>query len=481
MRRIISFGPAFVVLLAAMVMLTVTPAVVRRIGYAQTSAQIVLARAQLDDDDILERMSRASRRVADVVRPSVVHVEADSPRQEGRRRMSTASGSGWVYDTSGHIVTNAHVLFGARDVAVQFADGRVVDGEIVGEPDPYTDIAVVKVDRFDGLFPAQRASGDQPQQGDRVFAFGSPFGFKFSMSQGIISGLGRNPQTANEFGGFTNFIQTDAAVNPGNSGGPLVDVKGRVIGMNVAIATGRDSQGTTEGQSAGISFAIPLATIESVVDQIIDKGTVSRGFMGIRFSSNDTWVTGIEGYQGPGVLVGEVTPGGPAASAGVHERDVITRVNGEAMSSGEVLRSVISSTRPGQTVRLGIWREGSTREIPVVLGDFPKESLAGQPAVRTLFVRYGLSLDNVPRLNGSLAGVIVDRVLPDSPAAEAGFRSGQSVLRIGRTSVANALQAYVALADEGLLIGRPVDVTVAVPGDDDGTERTETIRVQITR
>src|SRR5262249_19153086 len=152
-------------------------------------------------------------------------------------------------------------------------EAEQIRGELFAA-DPYTDIAVVKVPESDDVFPARRATGLQPQQGDNVFVFGSPFGFKFSMSQGIISGLGRDPTAAAEFGGYTNYIQTDAAVNPGNSGGPLVDIKGRVIGMNVAIATARSSDGTTtdEGQSAGISFAIPLGTIESVVDQLITRG-----------------------------------------------------------------------------------------------------------------------------------------------------------------------------------------------------------------
>ncbi len=361
MRRVVAFGPAFVVLITAVVMLVAVPAVVRRIGYAQTAARIVLARQVLDDDDILERLNAASRNVADTVRPSIVHVDVGI----GGRRFPGAhsAGSGWVYDAQGHIVTNAHVLLGARDIGVQFADGRVVEAEVVGEPDPYTDIAVIKVPAFEGLFPVRRATNIEPHQGDRIYTFGSPFGFKFSMSEGIISGLGRSPSTANDFGGFTNFIQTDAAVNPGNSGGPLVDIKGRVIGMNVAIATGRDNQGTTEGQSSGISFAIPLRTIESVVDQLIRDGRVARGFLGIRFERQDRWITGVPGYEGPGVMVTSVTAGGPAAEAGLLENDIITAVNGRSLAGSEALRSEISSTRPGETVRLSIWRSPASREI----------------------------------------------------------------------------------------------------------------------
>ncbi len=228
MRRFISFGPAFVVLLTISAVFVAVPAAVRRISAADTSARIVLAQRSLDDDDVLERINAATRNIANTVRPSIVHIEVSS---DARRRWGARStGSGWMFDAEGHIVTNAHVVRGAERIQVQFADGRIVESEqIKGQPflaDPYTDVAVFKIPEGPGLFPMRRASGIQPQQGDHVYAFGSPFGFKFSMTQGIISGLGRDPSSAMESGGFTNFIQTDAAVNPGNSGGPVVDIMG---------------------------------------------------------------------------------------------------------------------------------------------------------------------------------------------------------------------------------------------------------------
>ena len=200
MRRFISYGPALVVLMTVMVVLLAGPAAVRRLGSAHTSARIVLAQRSLDDDDILERLNKAVRNVAESVRPSVVHLEVIPSGM--RRYTGMSTGTGWVYDAAGHIITNLHVVRGASAIRVQFADGRVVETEQVhGDEfvgDAYTDIAVIKVPESDGIFAAARATGLQPQQGDRVFVFGSPFGFKFSMSEGIVSGLGRDPSAATE-------------------------------------------------------------------------------------------------------------------------------------------------------------------------------------------------------------------------------------------------------------------------------------------
>lgn len=485
MRRVVSFGPAFVVLVTTLVLLFGAPAVVRRIGYANTSGRIVLARQALADDDILERLQRATRNVAGTVGPSVVHVDVTSG---ARRRAGRSSGSGWVFDRSGHIITNAHVLFGARGINVQFSDGRVLSAEIVGEPDPFTDIAVIKVDPFEGLFPVARATNEEPHQGDRVFVFGSPFGFKFSMSEGIISGLGREPATANDFGGYTNFIQTDAAVNPGNSGGPLVDIKGRIIGMNVAIATGRDNQGTTEGQSAGISFAIPLFTIESVVEQIVETGAVSRGYLGLSLGRFDTDPDiGFDATIGSGgVRVIEPAAGGPAANAGLRPGDVITRIAGKPVASWGILRSIVSNHRPGEEVPITAWRDGAPREFAVNLGQFPRQNLAvtgAASALRLFGLGIGQGLDPRP---------MVRMVIQESAADEAGFEPGQLIQKVGDKAVGNVEEMFVAAADQGLLLGRDVRFTVAdPPGEVDvaaggeapptPTETTKTITVRIRR
>lgn len=471
MRRIVAYGPAFVILLTIVAMLTAVPAAVRKISSAQVHGRIVLARQALDDDDLLERLNRAVQQVAESVRPSVVHIEVSAPRSSARG--SRSAGTGWVYDADGHIVTNAHVLFGARRITVEFSDGRTSEARIVGEPDPYTDIAVIKVAKGEGVFPARRATDRQPRQGDRVFVFGSPFGFKFSMSEGIVSGLGRDPQTAVEFGGFTNFIQTDAAVNPGNSGGPLVDIRGRVIGMNVAIATGRDNQGTTEGQSAGISFAIPLGTIESVVDQIIEKGSVSRGFLGIRWPRGGGFRYD-SAVRATGLEIDEVEPDGPAFRAGLRPGDFITDIDGQPVSGGEVLRSIVTSYRPGTPIKVRAWRDGRAGEFEVILGEFPPETLNLVGAGEALD-RYGLVVRASRR-----GDPVVAWVTPSSPAAESGFEAGQVIRRVGPSAVASDRDVYLALAEQGLLLGRRIEVAVSAETAD-GASVDTVLTVQLTR
>lgn len=463
MRRFVSFGPALVVLMTLALILAAGPTAVHRINAAQTSANIILAQQTLDQDDILERLNAAVRNVSTSVQPSVVHIDV-GPIPFGRGvRLATSTGTGWVYDNAGHIVTNLHVVRGAQSVTIQLNNGRILQSqEIHGQPfigDPFTDIAVIKVEPVDGLFPMRRATGVQPQQGDRVYAFGSPFGFKFSMSEGIISGLGRDPMTAREFGGFTNFIQTDAAVNPGNSGGPLVDIRGRIIGMNVAIATGRDSQGTTEGQSAGISFAIPLGTIESVVEQLIRRGRISRGFLGVQWDQESVIFDERAGRTG--IRIAQLTSDGPARYSGLRAGDLITEIQGQAVANLEAMRSLITIFQPGEQVTIRAFRNGEPVEVDVTLGEFPPERLA-ESAGFGAFLRYGIRLhDERPVIIG---------VFPQTAAVDAGIRRGQVVVAVEGEPVRTSAEIYVRAVEAGLLQGWPVTITVATIDEDDTIE-----------
>jgi serine protease Do len=270
-------------------------------------------------------------------------------------------------------------------------------------------------------------------------------------------------------GGYTNYIQTDAAVNPGNSGGPLVDIKGRVIGMNVAIATARSSDGTTadEGQSAGISFAIPLGTIESVVDQLIERGEVRRGFMGIQFVTREVPVTGVSGFHGTGVGVQRVTDGGPADMGGLRSGDVVVELNGQRVPEPEVLRSLVSSARPGQPMRVKVSREGKFEDLTVTLMERPPEEQAAtdrSAAMDTLF-RYGLSFGSRRILASPDRAAVIRMVVPESPAAAAGFEAGQTILQVGDQSTGTLSTMLSAMVEDGLLLGKLVTVTV---GEDKG-------------
>ena len=459
MRRFLAYGPAIVVLMTALAVLAVAPNAIRAVNSAETRAQILLAQQSLDGDDILERLNQATRNIAMAVEPAVVHIRVfgtDAARGQFRGSM----GSGWVFDDRGHIITNAHVVEGARAVRVEFADGRMSEAEVVAT-DPPTDVAVLRVETGSHLHPLRRATGEQPFKGDRVFAFGSPFGFKFSITEGIVSGLGRSASSAFGIPGISNYIQHDAAVNPGNSGGPLVDIRGRVIGMNVAIATADRNAGGTEGQSAGISFAIPLATIESRVTALINGEPIIPGFLGIEFAPGTS-----AGDGGRGVRVERVTSDGAAAAAGIQVGDVITEINGQPILNGEVLRAIVSTSRPGEDLLLRVYRDGSLQDITVRLGQMPVELRARQYQP-LLMMRFGILLDE------SVEGPVIRGVLPDSIAAAAGLEAGQRIISVAGTRVDTVAETMGLLVDNGLFSGRSVEIVVAASdGDREGEPRT---------
>jgi serine protease Do len=365
MRRFLTYGPALVVLAAVAVVLAAAPSAIRQAQVAQLSGRIDVARATLEQGSMLEQLNAEVNAIADAVFPGIVHIVV---RGRGGP-FSFATGSGWFFDDEGHIVTNAHVVGGMERVRVELYDGRVRTARVVAV-DEQTDIALLKVDPGAGVMPLVRGSGRELRTGEAVFAFGSPFGIKFSMSQGIVSGLGRSEAAPmlGMIGGYTNFIQTDAAVNPGNSGGPLVDVNGEVIGMNAAIANNipdrtwdddeeeddRIRRARPQGQSAGIGFAIPLDTIEAVVAQLIkDNGVVLRGYLGVELSGN---APSNRGYDGPGVVIRFVVDDHPAGDAGLRAGDVVLSIDGRETPNVDVLRSLVSVRSPGSGINVRFWR-----------------------------------------------------------------------------------------------------------------------------
>lgn len=468
MRKFVSFGPALAAMTAALIALVIAPALVRRVSDAHTEARVMLARQSLDEDDILERINRATRNIAHAMEPSVVHLTGHTSR------FSSSSGSGWIYDGAGHLITNAHVVGSSERMQAQFFNGRLEMADVIGV-DVYTDIAVLRVDNAAGLVPARRGTGERLAQGDRVFAFGSPFGFKFSMSEGIVSGLGRSPRVGLSSGGFTNFIQTDAAVNPGNSGGPLVDVRGQVVGMNVAIATGRNGGSEPmehfEGQSAGISFAIPLATIESVADQIIERGEVARGMLGVRMDEFAATVGEINAYE-TGVPVGLVNAGSAAEAAGILPGDVIVEVASQPTPSGEVLRSVVTSLRPGSPVEVRIWRDDEWAKLHVTLGEYPAELLRTDMLMRSLGER-GLAF------RSDRADPLQIGVRPRSPMFDAGFRNGASIVAVEDVPVSSVEELAEALELRGFFRGSRASVTIELPEPDAEGDMRRTLEMSL--
>jgi serine protease Do len=462
MRRFVTVGPALVVLGTGALLLVAGPGVVRRLSAAKTAGMIEESRRALLDDDILARLDHATRLVAQAVTPSVVHVEISLAGLGG-----VSSGAGWVYDDLGHIVTNAHVVANSRRLLVQHEDGYSQEAEIVGM-DVFTDVAVLKVQPGPSLFPMKRAKERRVQIGDRVFAFGSPFGQKFSMTEGVVSGLGRSARAAFGFVGISNFIQTDAAVNPGNSGGPLVNRAGELIGMNVAIANATSANGgPDQGQSAGISFAIPLATIEARVGQIIEKGESTPAILGIQYNDRTPAFLDQGGFRGTGILVNGVAPGGPANAAGIKAGDRLVLLDGEPVSSVDVMRALISTGVAGQEVRVKVLRDGATLDLTARLQAAPEEFLQ-QQHVRLLEERVGLF---VRQFNG---GVMVVGVESSTPAADEGFGPGMMIVKVADVAVASVSEMIQGISKAGLSRGKAVSVTVRL---EDGSERDFVLRV----
>ena len=382
MRRLEHLGPALVTLAAAGALLLAAPAAVRQLSREGTAVEMAAADARLQKGTLLDALSQSTRDIATLVEPSVVHVSTTGS-MHGRNGSRTFlnSGSGWVYDTQGHIITNAHVVDGAQRVEVQVYDRERRDARLVGQ-DLRTDIAVLQIDPS-GLVPARRAKED-PQQGEMVFAFGSPFDFRFSMSSGIVSGTGRTAGLQDI--DYENFIQTDAAINPGNSGGPLTDTRGSVVGMTTAIATGKGNA-LGQGQFAGIGLAIPVSMIDTVVEQLITSGEVEKGFMGVstvdveevrqgRF--RDPLMQQVAGvFPGDGAVIAVVTPGSPAEKAGLRMGDVVTQFAGQRVGSASQFRTLIAGRRPGETVSVDVWR-------PLLQQDAAGEALQMQVTVARL-------------------------------------------------------------------------------------------------
>ena len=465
-------------LAAAGALLLVAPAAVRQLSREATAVEMARADARLSKGTLLDALSQSTRDIATLVEPSVMHVSTvGSVRGRGNARTVLNSGSGWVYDDQGHVVTNAHVIDAAQRIEVQLRDGERRDARLVGQ-DLRTDIAVLQVDPS-GLVPARRAKSD-PVQGEMVFAFGSPFDFRFSMSSGIVSGIGRTAGLQDI--DYENFIQTDAAVNPGNSGGPLTDTRGFVVGMTTAIATGR-SNPLGQGQFAGIGLAIPVSMIDNVVEQLITRGEVEKGFLGV--SSVDVedvrmgrWrqpqmVAAGTAFQGDGAVVAVVTPDSPAERAGIRVGDVVMQIGGQRVTGSAQLRTLIAARRPGEAVRIDLWRPtgdparpGESVSVQVTMGRLAPETNAEglAAALRALgFTRLATFTEADADAMGVPfgRGVLAQEVAEGSPIA-AQVPAGSVITEVFGVPIGSVDELYLRIIRSPALSGRGLDVPVRV-------------------
>jgi serine protease Do len=351
--------------------------------------------------------------------------------------------SGVVVSEDGYIVTNNHVVAGAEELQVRLEDGRELNADIVGT-DPDSDLAVVKIDAH-GLTPAHLGDSAAIETGDWVIAVGDPFGLDHTVTAGIISAKGRGDMG---LATFENFIQTDAAINPGNSGGPIVNMNGEVVGISTAITT-------RTGGSMGIGFAIPSNMVRTVLHSILQYGRVERGWLGILIQPLTPDLADSFGYDGQGgALVGEVVAGGPAAETGLEAGDIIVELDGKPIKSSRDVLLIVATEPPGKDVSLDVFRNGSTRTFKVHLGERPStEQIRSGSYQPKSPASLGMSVEALtPELAARLDlkernGVIITRVAPSSPAADAGLRPGMVIVEVGDTPVRTEDEFNTAIAD----------------------------------
>jgi serine protease Do len=356
---------------------------------------------------------------------------------QGDHRPVTGQGSGFFITADGYAVTNNHVLDKAQTVEVTTDDGKTYSAKVIGT-DERTDIALIKVDgRSD--FAYVRLADKSPRIGDWVLAVGNPFGLGGTVTAGIVSARGRDIGA----GPYDDFIQIDAPINKGNSGGPTFDMDGNVIGMNTAIFS-------PSGGSVGIAFDIPAATVKSVVAELKDKGMVNRGWIGVQIQPVTAEIAESLGMKSSaGALVADPQAGSPAAKAGIVSGDVITAVNGNAVKDARDLARQIGAMAPGETAKLTLWRKGAEQSVSVTLGDLPKGALAAAPAsAGTDVPKLGLMLAPAGQVAGSGAeGVVVTAIDPDGLASERGVKTGDIILDVGGKKVAAPADVRDAIGD----------------------------------
>ena len=347
----------------------------------------------------------------------------DSPAPKS----GTALGSGFFISGDGYVVTNNHLVANGKSFRVTIDSGKTYEAKVIGT-DPQTDLALIKVSTSMD-FPYVRLAAEVPRIGDWVLVVGNPFGLGGTVTAGIVSARGRDIGA----GPYDDFIQIDAPVNLGNSGGPTFNVKGEVIGVNTAIFS-------PSGGSVGVAFDIPAETVKLVVGQLRDKGHVTRGWIGVQIQPITPTIAEAIGLKNSqGALVAQLEPNSPAAEGGIETGDVITSVNGEALTDSRDLARRIAAITPGTSTKLGIFRYGKEKTITVTLGELPRtsrETKAEEQKARSEASVLGLTLAPASAVSGAGdRGVVITEISPASPAAESGLQTGDIILEVGRRAV----------------------------------------------
>jgi serine protease Do len=348
----------------------------------------------------------------------------------------TGQGSGFFISADGYAVTNNHVVDGADKVEVTTDDGKTYSAKVIGT-DARTDVALIKVEGGSN-FPFAKLSEGKPRIGDWVLAVGNPFGLGGTVTAGIVSASGRDIGN----GPYDDFIQIDAPVNKGNSGGPAFNTEGEVMGVNTAIYS-------PSGGSVGIAFSIPATTVKTVIAQLKDKGSVSRGWIGVQIQPVTADIADSLGLKkAEGALVAEPQANGPAAKAGIESGDVITAVNGDPVKDARELARTIGGLAPGNAVKLNVLHKGQDKVVNLTLGQLPNTIEAkadndnedkGSATRGTDVPKLGLTVAPANSVAGAgKEGVVITEVDPKSAAAERGFKEGDVILEVAGKNVTNA-------------------------------------------
>jgi serine protease Do len=358
-----------------------------------------------------------------------------------QNRTVQGAGSGVIIAADGTILTNNHVVEGAKEVAVTLADQREFKARIVGR-DPKTDLAVLKIDAGKDLPVASLGDSNQLKVGDWVLAIGNPFGLDHTVTAGIVSAKGRVIGA----GPYDDFIQTDASINPGNSGGPLFNMKGEVVGINTAILP--------NGQ--GIGFAIPVNTAKPLIPQLLAKGEVTRGYLGVNIQSiTPDLAAALQLKERKGALVADVVSGGPAAKAGIRRGDVIVVFEGKPVQDSHDLPAMVAATAVDTEVTLTVVRAGQEQQVTATTARLPSDGTSAEETPQAARGKWGLQLDDVnPQVARKLGikadhGVVVVGVQPGSPADEASIQPGEMILEVNRQPVKSVKEVKEQVAQSG--------------------------------